>query len=183
MPPSLCAVVWHTRPPLRSPPALALGSLPCRQELQGLPGYRLVSMSRMPWSPTPRWLCQSRLFFDCTVLPSDGLKPSAHLTSSITGLNPFNLSAYGLRACWPTLRGTHYCLPPKVSLLGGWLGLPRWASHPLDYSIFPGRIQAGLPRHHGDPFDRLLVAQAMVEQVSIVSADANMDAYGITRLW
>jgi PIN domain nuclease of toxin-antitoxin system len=44
-------------------------------------------------------------------------------------------------------------------------------------------VEAGLPRHHGDPFDRLLIAQAMVEQVSIVSGDAHLDAYGITRLW
>jgi PIN domain nuclease of toxin-antitoxin system len=43
--------------------------------------------------------------------------------------------------------------------------------------------QASLPKHHGDPFDRLIVAQAIVERVSIVSADASMDAYGITRLW
>src|SRR5208283_4660135 len=32
-------------------------------------------------------------------------------------------------------------------------------------------VQAGLPRHHGDPFDRLLAAQARVENVSLVSAD------------
>lgn len=44
-------------------------------------------------------------------------------------------------------------------------------------------VQAGLPRHHGDPFDRLLIAQAIVEQVSIISGDSNMDLYGITRLW
>lgn len=43
--------------------------------------------------------------------------------------------------------------------------------------------QARLPKHHSDPFDRLIVAQAMVEDVSIVSADAGMDAYGITRIW
>ena len=43
--------------------------------------------------------------------------------------------------------------------------------------------QASLPRHHSDPFDRLIVTQAIVEKVSIVSADARMDAYGITRLW
>lgn len=43
--------------------------------------------------------------------------------------------------------------------------------------------QASLPRHHSDPFDRLIVAQALVEKVSIVSADASIDAYGITRLW
>jgi PIN domain nuclease of toxin-antitoxin system len=40
-----------------------------------------------------------------------------------------------------------------------------------------------LPLHHRDPFDRLLVAQAMVEELPIVSADASLDAYGITRLW
>jgi PIN domain nuclease of toxin-antitoxin system len=43
--------------------------------------------------------------------------------------------------------------------------------------------QAGLPKHHSDPFDRLIVAQAIVEKVSVISADARMDAYGITRLW
>jgi PIN domain nuclease of toxin-antitoxin system len=42
---------------------------------------------------------------------------------------------------------------------------------------------ATLPPHHRDPFDRLLVAQAMVESVPIVSADAAFDAYGVTRLW
>jgi PIN domain nuclease of toxin-antitoxin system len=41
----------------------------------------------------------------------------------------------------------------------------------------------GLPFHHKDPFDRLLVAQAIVEGVSIVSNDAALDAYQITRLW
>ena len=43
--------------------------------------------------------------------------------------------------------------------------------------------QASLPRHHSDPFDRLIVAQALVEEVAIVSADARMDDYGVTRLW
>lgn len=43
--------------------------------------------------------------------------------------------------------------------------------------------QTGLPWHHRDPFDRLLVAQAQVEGVPIVSADAVLDAYGIARLW
>jgi PIN domain nuclease of toxin-antitoxin system len=38
-------------------------------------------------------------------------------------------------------------------------------------------VQAGLPRHHGDPFDRLLVAHAVVEDVAIVSADITLDLY------
>jgi PIN domain nuclease of toxin-antitoxin system len=40
-----------------------------------------------------------------------------------------------------------------------------------------------LTYQHRDPFDRLLVAQALVEQITVVSADAVLDAYGITRLW
>ena len=40
-----------------------------------------------------------------------------------------------------------------------------------------------LPFHHRDPFDRLLIAQAMVEHVPIVSADTALDVYTIKRLW
>ncbi|HMV49534.1 MAG TPA: type II toxin-antitoxin system VapC family toxin [Blastocatellia bacterium] len=40
-----------------------------------------------------------------------------------------------------------------------------------------------LPFHHRDPFDRLLVAQAMTEQIPIVSNDTMLDAYPVTRLW
>jgi PIN domain nuclease of toxin-antitoxin system len=40
-----------------------------------------------------------------------------------------------------------------------------------------------LPFHHRDPFDRLIVAQAMAEQMPIVSADPAFDAYPIERLW
>ncbi len=42
---------------------------------------------------------------------------------------------------------------------------------------------ATLPFHHRDPFDRLLVAQAVVEELTLVSADPVFDAYGVTRLW
>jgi PIN domain nuclease of toxin-antitoxin system len=40
-----------------------------------------------------------------------------------------------------------------------------------------------LPFHHRDPFDRLLIAQAMAEQIPIISNDPAFDAYPITRLW
>lgn len=42
---------------------------------------------------------------------------------------------------------------------------------------------SNLSFHHRDPFDRLLIAQAMIEQVPIVSADTAFDAYSVTRLW
>lgn len=44
-------------------------------------------------------------------------------------------------------------------------------------------VVANLPLHHRDPFDRLLIAQAKVERVSIVSADVMFDNYGINRIW
>jgi PIN domain nuclease of toxin-antitoxin system len=40
-----------------------------------------------------------------------------------------------------------------------------------------------LPFHHRDPFDRLIVAQAMSEKMPIVSADAALSEYGIKRIW
>ena len=41
-----------------------------------------------------------------------------------------------------------------------------------------------MPFHHRDPFDRLLIAQSLVENIPIVSADAAFDTYeGVTRLW
>jgi PIN domain nuclease of toxin-antitoxin system len=58
----------------------------------------------------------------------------------------------------------------------------------LELTILPVTVeyaeqQAALPTHHKDPFDRLLIAQALVEGVSIVCADAIFDNYGATRLW
>jgi PIN domain nuclease of toxin-antitoxin system len=40
-----------------------------------------------------------------------------------------------------------------------------------------------LPFHHKDPFDRLMIAQAIVERIPIVSIDTKFDAYPIQRLW
>jgi PIN domain nuclease of toxin-antitoxin system len=42
---------------------------------------------------------------------------------------------------------------------------------------------ASLPFHHRDPFDRLLVAQALAERLAIVSADSVFRRYGVKRVW
>ena len=39
------------------------------------------------------------------------------------------------------------------------------------------------PRDHRDPFDRMLVAQALVENIGIVSSDVQLDGYGVQRIW
>jgi PIN domain nuclease of toxin-antitoxin system len=40
-----------------------------------------------------------------------------------------------------------------------------------------------LPRHHRDPFDRMLAAQALIEKMPLVSIDVAFDPYGVQRLW
>lgn len=58
----------------------------------------------------------------------------------------------------------------------------------LDLSILTITVEyadalSTLPKHHKDTFDRLLVAHAQVEKIPIVSGDATLDSYGITRMW
>jgi len=57
-----------------------------------------------------------------------------------------------------------------------------------DFRILPiepkhTAVLTTLPFHHHDPFDRLLIAQAMVEAIPILSVDTAFDAYPVTRLW
>ena len=42
---------------------------------------------------------------------------------------------------------------------------------------------ANLPTHHRDPFDRMLVAQARYERMTLVTADEALRAYGVPLLW
>lgn len=42
---------------------------------------------------------------------------------------------------------------------------------------------ATMPLHHKDPFDRLLIAQAMVEQLPVIGVDSAFDAYSVQRIW
>jgi PIN domain nuclease of toxin-antitoxin system len=40
-----------------------------------------------------------------------------------------------------------------------------------------------LPRHHGDPFDRMLISQSLEEGLTLISKDAKLAPYGVTLLW
>jgi len=53
----------------------------------------------------------------------------------------------------------------------------------LPISLDHATAVESLPLHHRDPFDRLLVVQAISDGLTIVSADAVFDAYGIQRIW
>src|SRR5437764_389356 len=53
----------------------------------------------------------------------------------------------------------------------------------LPVSIRQGQLAGSLPGIHKDPFDRMLVAQAIVADMTIVSTDEILSAYGVARLW
>ena len=44
-------------------------------------------------------------------------------------------------------------------------------------------LLTAMPYHHRDPFDRMLIAQAQTENLTLVSADVAFDAYGVNRSW
>lgn len=54
---------------------------------------------------------------------------------------------------------------------------------PLPISIDHARAVRSLPWHHRDPFDRLLVAQATLEDAVLVSNDRRLSAYGVHVAW
>lgn len=89
--------------------------------------------------------------------------------------------------------GTVWEIAIKVGLGKLSLSVPyrQWMSQSvadLGMTLLPITIehadaQSSLPGHHRDPFDRLIVAQAMVEQLVVISNDRNLDAYGVGRVW
>ena len=50
---------------------------------------------------------------------------------------------------------------------------------PLHITISDARTAGSLPRHHRDPFDRMLVAQALARDLTLVSRDQALSRYGV----
>lgn len=61
--------------------------------------------------------------------------------------------------------------------------IPRNNLRLLSITLEHATAVESLPHHHRDPFDRLLIAQAICEGVPIVSGDAAFDAYPVARIW
>jgi PIN domain nuclease of toxin-antitoxin system len=57
------------------------------------------------------------------------------------------------------------------------------AFQPLPIDLDHCARVAGLPFHHRDPFDRLLVAQALEDDLAVVTADPVFAKYGVKRIW
>ena len=69
-------------------------------------------------------------------------------------------------------------VPPNAH---SWLPQAVRASQftPLPITIEHALGVEHLPRHHADPFDRLLVSQAVAERLTVVTADSQMEPYGV----
>ncbi len=68
-----------------------------------------------------------------------------------------------------------------VQDFGGYLDRESFLSLPVSYDH---GIRAGmLPGPHQDPFDRMLIAQAEMEKLFIVSNEKIFDQYGVRRVW
>ena len=57
-----------------------------------------------------------------------------------------------------------------------------------DFTLLPISVShtaqvVDLPFHHRDPFDRLIIAQSLVEGIPLVSSDDMFDHYGVERIW
>jgi len=59
--------------------------------------------------------------------------------------------------------------------INGFQSLPIQLSHTLN--VF------GLPDHHGDPFDRLLIVQSRLEDIALITADKDILKYDVEVIW
>ena len=101
-------------------------------------------------------------------------------------------------ACYPAVRRRGFAY---VSLASAWevaiktsLGRLRLAApfgatvEASGFAFLPLTLQhveevAALPLHHRDPFDRMLVAQARVEALTLVTGDRRLAAYDVRTFW
>jgi PIN domain nuclease of toxin-antitoxin system len=106
-------------------------------------------------------------------------------TAEETFLNPDNHLLFSAASFW------EICIKMslgKLSLKRGWLKTIQKEMEINAIQWLPVEMQhcaelINLPFHHRDPFDRMLIAQAMIEDLQILSRDRRLSAYDIARIW
>ena len=72
----------------------------------------------------------------------------------------------------------------KLLIEDGWArALTRLGFDPMPVTAEHAEHAEHLPWHHRDPFDRLLIAQASLENSALISADERLSAYDVELLW
>ena len=87
---------------------------------------------------------------------------------------------------------------PSPSLTRSWIGklstthdlcedflgfVARHQFEALAITVEPGRLAGQMPGAHKDPFDRMLAAQALIENVPIITNDAAFAGFGVKVVW
>lgn len=106
-------------------------------------------------------------------------------TAQNTFLNPENHLYFSIASLW------EICIKKslkKISLKKGWLEIIQNEMRTNKIQWLPVDIEhcvkvTELPFHHRDPFDRMLVAQSMIEGLAILTRDARFKNYEIKCIW
>jgi PIN domain nuclease of toxin-antitoxin system len=106
-------------------------------------------------------------------------------TAEKTFLNPDNNLYFSAASFW------EICIKlslGKLSLKRGWFKTIQEEMRINAVQWLPVEMQhcvelTKLPFHHRDPFDRMLIAQAMAEDLQLLSRDGRLSAYEIERIW
>jgi PIN domain nuclease of toxin-antitoxin system len=111
--------------------------------------------------------------------------PRLSTTAKASITDPSNKCLISIATCWE--------ISIKVGLKKLNLGEPATTFLPreiatnrfdlLGIELAHATFVETLPLQHKDPFDRMLVAQCLIEHWPVVSNDTVFDAYGVTRLW
>jgi PIN domain nuclease of toxin-antitoxin system len=99
--------------------------------------------------------------------------------------DPANRKLVSAATCWEiTIKvglGKLQLGGPCDQYLDQQLAINRFSLLPIELKYL-GRLEH-LPLHHRDPFDRMLVCQALEDNLAVVSIDIQLDAYGVARIW
>ncbi len=111
--------------------------------------------------------------------------PSLSAAAKAAVEDPANEKFVNIATCWEMAikagLGKLRLVGPVAVFLGRELAANNFDL--LAISLAHATAVESLPRHHKDPFDRLLIAQTQAEGMRIVSVDAAFDPYGVTRIW
>jgi PIN domain nuclease of toxin-antitoxin system len=98
--------------------------------------------------------------------------------------DPTNVSVSAATAWEITTKARIGRLPDALDVAADVAGcVAREGFQPLAVTMEHAQRAGGLPGPLQDPFDRMLIAQAMLDNLHLVSLDRAFDAYGVLRLW
>jgi PIN domain nuclease of toxin-antitoxin system len=110
-------------------------------------------------------------------------KLSARAAAAITA-DPSKVQVSAVSAWEITTKARIGKLPEALDVAADVAGcVTREGFQPLSLTIEHGQRAGALPGPLRDPFDRMLIAQAMLENLHVVSIERAFDAYGVARLW